>query len=290
VNRRASTRWLLGPIFGINDLGVWDIALALFLGAFGVALTGGLVKTGHPHGGLAASLAVLLMTVPVVYARRQPVAAAGTLAAGGLVNWLAIGHMVRCGPSLPAVFYVAFTLGSRRDWRVIWPAMALLTVNLVSQVLSDPNLATSPPGGTLALVVPMTVAFLFAGHLLRKRNTAVAGLRARAEELRQQREQNARLAVTADRSRIAGDLDPFLHEQVQVIATAASEGRATLEVQPDQAQTAFAAIQKTGRATLAHMRGVVGHLKEEGAPTPSRCWPSLTVCSLKRPKPTPGYR
>jgi signal transduction histidine kinase len=263
MNGRAATRWLTGPIFGLGGVGLGDIVLAVGLSIFGVVLTSGLLNTGHPHGGVAASIAVLLMTVPVLYARRWPVVAAATLAAGAALNWGLIGHLVRCGAALPAVFFVAFAIGSHCARREVALGMTLLAVSVFCQVCSDPNLP-GPEG--ILLFFPLSVAFMVAGRLLRSRNLAVTGLRARTLELRAQREQNARLAVEADRALIAGGLDDFLHERVDQIAAVAAAGQAALGTQPEQALEAFVAIQTTGRETLTHMREVVGSLRAE-APT-----------------------
>jgi hypothetical protein len=82
-------------------------------------------------------------------------------------------------------------------------------------------------------------------------------------ELHEQREQNARLAVAADPARIAGDLDGYLHDQVDGIAAAAQFGRERLGAGPAEAQAAFVAIQATRRETLARMLGVVADLCDQ---------------------------
>ena len=81
------------------------------------------------------------MTVPVLFARRNPLLAATALALGAVVNWLLIGHLVRCGAALPAVFFVAFAIGLRCRRRQAIVGMALLAVNIVCQGYSDPALA-----------------------------------------------------------------------------------------------------------------------------------------------------
>jgi signal transduction histidine kinase len=252
-----------GPLFGRRDVGLGDIAWAVVLSAFAVASVSGLTGSPYRTGGVAASLAVLLMTAPVVFARRQPVLAAATLAAGAALNWGLIGHMVRCGAALPAAFYVAFTVGSRSArWRDAVLGMALLVVNVACQAYSDPQLGS----GVLVYMVPMATGFMIAGRLLHSHSVAVAGLRARTAQLHEQREQNARLAVAADQARISGDLDGFLHARVGQIAAAAVAGKATLASEPGQAQDVFVAIQATGRDTLSHMREVVAGLRDQ-APT-----------------------
>ncbi len=262
MNRPLPVRWLNGPLFGVRDLGLGDIALAGLLSFFGIWLVTG-NNSRHLDGGWTAALAVLVMTVPVVFARREPLLAAGTLAAGAGLNWLVIGHLIRCGATLPAVFFVSFTIGSRCERRQVVFGEALLAVAILCQGASDPQLG----GPSVAVfMVPLALVFMGAGRLLRARNATVDALQVRTAELRVQREQNAKLAVEADRARIGGDLDTFLHDQVGEIATTAAAGRATLESDPDQAQEAFASIQMTGRETLTHMREVVATLRDQ-APT-----------------------
>jgi hypothetical protein len=258
MSQQVSVRWLRSPVPGWPGVAAGDVAFALVLSVFSVVSAAG-VNGSNAHNvnaGWAASLAVLLMVAPVVAARRYPVAVAAVLAAGSALNWVAIGHLVRCGTGLPAVFYVAFVIGARCRWRPAVVGLALLAGNVVCQSYSDPQLGP----GVLVYMVPITFAFAGAGRLLAARNAAVARLRVRTAQLRAQREENARLAVAADQSRIAADLDGALQRGVEQIATAAATGRDVLAAQPEDAQAAFVSIQETGRATLTHMREVVADL------------------------------
>jgi len=258
--------WLTGPVFGLPEIGLAEIVFAALFSAFGVALTSGLITSTRTHQGVGAAIAVLLMTAPVLFARRWSVEAAAALAAGAALNWLVIGHMVRCGAGLPAAFFVAFMLGARTGRRDRVLGMVFLVVNLFCQSSSDPQLAGGPK--VLILFVPVSVGFLIAGALLRARNTVIAGLRARTAELRVQREKNAELAVAADRARIAGELDDFLRDRVDRIAVTAEAGRATLDSEPAETQAAFVTIQNTGRQTLSHMRDVVRGLRDGASTEP----------------------
>jgi signal transduction histidine kinase len=262
---RQLTRWLTGPVFGWHDIGMADIAWALLLSVFGVASVTGLTNPAN-QGGLGAALAVLLMTAPVAWARRQPVATAAVLAAGACLNWALFDDMVRCGVALPALFYVAFVVGWRTvGWRRGALAMALLLLNLVAQAYSDPQLGGP---GVILLMAPVALGLMVGGRLLQRRNAAVAILRTRTAEARELREENARLAVAADQARISADLGGFLQARVAQMAADASTGLAVLAAQPDQAQDAFVAIQGTGRETLSYMRGVVSDLKDQTSTEP----------------------
>jgi signal transduction histidine kinase len=265
-NRRTAARFIAGPIFGVEDLGWGDIAFALILSVLAMAN----VIYGHSGGhrldaGWTGALAVLLMTLPIAFARKRPLVVAAVLVGGALFNWVVIGHYVRCGATLPAIFSMAFVVGSRcRGWgRLI--GEGLIIASIVVQCLSDPQLY---PLSNALYFIPISLAFFGAGYLLYRRNVTVEALRIRTEELQVQRERNAALAVEADRARIAGDLDRYLHEQVQQIAAAAAAGQESLASQPSQAADAFVAIQGTARETLTHMREVVGSLQDEAPADP----------------------
>jgi signal transduction histidine kinase len=259
---RLPRRWLVGPLFGTSDLGVADIALGVALSGYAVYLvTGGNAR--HLDGGWTAALAALMMTAPVIFARRAPLSAAAALAAGAGLNWWLIGHLVRCGAALPAAFYAAFVIGSRCERRRAALGIAAVAASIVCQGASDPQLG-SP--SVAVIMVPLALVFFGLGRLLRSRNATVRELRERTAELHEQRERTAQVAVQADRARIVGDLDTFLQERVGEIAATAASGHAVLDSRPDQAEQAFVAIQDTGRDALTHMRHVVRDLRDS-APT-----------------------
>jgi signal transduction histidine kinase len=262
---RVQTTWLTRPLFGVRDVGAGDVGLALVLSLFAIASVTGLTDSAN-HGGAGAAGAVLLMTAPVAIARRRPLLAAALLAAGAGLNWALYDDMVRCGATLPAVFYVGFVLGSRtRTWLQLGAGFTLLVVALLCQSYSDPQLAGP---GVLVLMVPVTIGFTIAGRLLRARAAAVARLRAQTVELREQRERTARVAIAADQARIAADLESYLYDKVHEMAASASSGSAALAAEPGTAEHAFVTIQSTGRETLAHMREVVADLRDQPATSP----------------------
>ncbi|MDQ2813347.1 MAG: histidine kinase [Actinomycetota bacterium] len=255
---RLPRKWLVDPLSGVDEMGVADVELGVLLSGYAVYLVTG-NGSRHLDGGWTAALAVLMVTGPVIFARRAPLLAAAALAAGAALNWWLIGHLVRCGAALPAVFYVAFVIGSRCERRRAAFAMAALAGGIICQGASDPQLG-SP--SVAVIMVPLALVFFGLGRLLRSRNATVRELRARTAELHEQRERTAQVAVEADRTRIVGDLDMFLRERVGEIAASAAAGHAVLESRPDQAQQAFVTIQDTGRNALTHMRHVVRGLRD----------------------------
>jgi len=251
--------WLWRPVRGVREIGWGDLALAAVLSLYAIALVSGVIRTGHRQGGAVATVAVLAMTLPVVWERRAPAAAAAAVAVGATANALFIGPMVRCGPGLPAVFVIAFFAATRLDGYRLAVAEAFCVAAVITQAFCDPVLGA----GFLVAGLPAVAGSCLAGRLARSRSLAAAALRERNSELREQREQTARLAVAADRARVAADLDVFLHQRITAMAVAAAAGRGLITADPAGARRAFMAVEDNGRATLTQMREVVGTLREE---------------------------
>ena len=271
---RAPLSWTVG------GLAVLDLAAAVLLSGYAVALVSGVIHTGHPHGGAAASAGVLAMTLPVAWRRPAPLAAAAVMAAAALLNGLVFGPMVRCGAFLPAVFLVAYAVGVRYD-RARSAAGLLLCVGAVlAEAFYDPQIE----GQGLVAVLPVLAAFYAAGLLVRARTQTAAALRGTSAELRRQREDTARLAVLADRARVTADLEQSLHARIGGLASTAATGLGALDGarEGDQAaaRQALAAIERDGRAVLGHLREVLSTLQERPSSEPQLSEPQPTLGRL----------
>lgn len=264
VTARVLRTPLTWTVAGMSAL---DVAVAILLCATAVILaSGALVTTSHV--GAAALAGALVMIVPVAWRRPAPLAAAAILAVAALLNGLIFGPMVRCGPVLPAIFLVTFTVGARCDRARAAAGLVLCGGAAIAEGLYDPQIE----GSGLLFVLPLLVAFFAAGRLVRARTRTADELRARSAELRQQREQTARLAVLADRARVSADLESTLHARLDGIAVAAAAGRAALDADPAAARQALATVERDARAVLGYLREILGALHE---PTPSEPQPTL---------------
>src|SRR5580704_17690136 len=263
VRVMISARVLRAPLnWTVAGLGVLDVAVAVILSGYAVALVSGVLHTSHPHGGAAASVGVLFMTLPVAWRRPAPLAAAAVIAAAALLNGLVFGVMVRCGACLPAIFLVAYAVGVRRDRGPAAAGLLLCAAAVVAEGLYDPQIE----GGGLIFVLPVLAAFFASGRLVRARTQTAAALRKSSAELRRQREETARLAVLADRARVTADLEQSLHAQIGGLASTAATGLGALagDLAGDQAaaRQALASIERDGRAVLGHLREVLSTLQE----------------------------
>ncbi len=254
-----TARDLRAPLsWTVAGLGVLDLAAAVILSGYAVALTSGVIPTGHPHGGLGASIGVLAMTLPLAWRRPQPLAVAGVMAAAALLNGLVFGPMVRCGAFLPAIFLVAFTVGVRADRSRSAAGLLVCAGAVVAEALYDPQIDARG----LVAVLPVLAAFFAAGRLVRARMQTAAALRGTSAELRRQREETARLAVVADRARLTADLEQSLHARIGALASTAATGLGALDADQAAARQALASIERDGRAVLGHLREVLSTLQE----------------------------
>jgi signal transduction histidine kinase len=260
----AVKRWFGSSLLGVRDVNRADALIGLVLSVFAVLLTSGAKHTGYPTGGFWASVAVLTMTVPVVWRRRAPLGAMATLAAGALFNGIVIGTMVRCGATLPALALVMFSVGLRCELRWALFGAVLGVVAVVAQAHSDPKLTAtfSVPGSVLLL------ALWGVGRLVRSREQMVARLRERTQQLGDQRERTAQLAVATERARVAAGVDGLLQERIGALAGNAARGREAVDEQPELAREELSTIEHEGRRTLEDMREIVGSLREDAPVAP----------------------
>jgi hypothetical protein len=261
-----------------GDVTVPDIMVAVLLSAIPVAIAVGALHVGQQRPGAAACLAVIGLTLPVLWRRPLPLTAAAVLAVAAVVNGLAFGHLVRCGVALPAVYIVAFGIAARVSWPRAAAGLVLCAADVVVEGYYDPQVGW--PG--LAFVLPLLLAFIVLGYLLRARNRTAEALRAKSTLLRQQREQTARLAVLADRAQLSADIEGSLHSQLGVIADTATAGLGSAAVADTEAATrALAAIEHDGRAALGQLREVVGALREPATDPTAPAQPQPTLARFR---------
>jgi signal transduction histidine kinase len=253
-----------------------EAALAVLLSAVPVAVAAGLIRVGDQRPGVAASLAVVALTLPAAWARRLPMTAAAVIGVATVANGLLFGHLVRCGVALPAMFIVAFGVGVRLGWPRAAAGLALCVADVVVEGYYDPQIGWTG----LVTVVPALLAFFGLGRLLRARNATAQALRAKSAQLRRQREETALLAVQADRATVSTAIDDTLRERLGGIAGTAAAALRPEAGDPDAAVRALAAIERDGRAALGELREVVGALRQPAHGTQAPAGPQPTLAGL----------
>ncbi|MFJ8636121.1 sensor histidine kinase [Streptomyces sp. NPDC093568] len=118
--------------------------------------------------------------------------------------------------------------------------------------------------GNVALVIFMTVPFALAwvlGDSIRTRRAYYEQLEERATRLEKEREAQSKVAVAAERARIARELHDVVAHNVSVMVVQADGAAYVLDSAPDQAKKALETISSTGRQALAEMRRLLGVLR-----------------------------
>ena len=248
----------------VGGLGVLDIAVAVALSVFFMAVAYGLVPRNGPPFPVPAAVGIFVIVAPIVWRRRWPLVAAAALAAACVLNVLIFGAQVRCGATLPAVFLIGYAVAARCDRRPAAIGLLLCLVALVVEGLFDPVIGWQGASE----VAPILIALFVVGRLVRARSETAEALLRTSAELSQRREETAKLAVLADRAQITADLEQTLHTQIGGIATAAASGLDVLDADHGAARQVMAAIEHDGRSVLGHMREMLGTLRERAPSDP----------------------
>ena len=110
----------------------------------------------------------------------------------------------------------------------------------------------------------MTVPFVLAwvlGDSMRTRKAYLAQLEERAARLEREREAQAKVAVAAERARIARELHDVVAHNVSVMVVQADGAAYVMDSSPTRRRTALETISMTGRQALAEMRRLLGVLR-----------------------------
>ncbi|MFD3662041.1 sensor histidine kinase [Streptomyces sp. NPDC058659] len=113
---------------------------------------------------------------------------------------------------------------------------------------------------TVIMTVPFALAWVL-GDSLRTRRAYFAQLEERASRLEREREAQAKVAVAAERARIARELHDVVAHNVSVMVVQADGAAYVMDSSPETAKQALETISTTGRQALAEMRRLLGILR-----------------------------
>ena len=177
-------------------------------------------------GGISAPLAVAsgasgsdwfwpspCSTPPLVYRRRAPVVVFWTVVAAVLASaWAGAA-----GPSLVIVPMVAwYSIARYRHRRYLWPTAVPMVLFVAAWIYAGGHWCG--PGGPVRHCV---VAAVLLGTNVQTRRAYLAELEDRARRLERERDQQARLAVAAERARIAREMHDIVAHNLAVIVALA---------------------------------------------------------------------
>ncbi|MGC5365180.1 sensor histidine kinase [Streptomyces sp. DT24] len=254
----------------------WAVVL---LGASGVSLV------AEPAGSVTQNV----FSVPVVIGLCLVVALRRRAPERMLVLTAAIGvaQLVLGVPSGVADFamlvivYTVAAVGAR------WASRFALVASLSAATLAGlrwPDDTTENWLQTTFVTVMLTVPFVLAwvlGDSVRTRRAYFAQLEERAARLEREREAQSKVAVAAERARIARELHDVVAHNVSVMVVQADGAAYVMDTAPDQARQALETISGTGRQALAEMRRLLGVLRTGDAPESGEYVPQPDVGQIE---------
>ncbi|WP_393079907.1 sensor histidine kinase [Streptomyces sp. LN704] len=237
--------------------GFWAVVL---LGISAVSLTNVNGAANH-HGSLAASLPIaLVLSLVVALRRRMPEKMLVLAAAMGLAQLVLDVEVVPADFAMLVIIYTVAADGAR------WASRFALIGGLCAATLSQirwPQLDSGSLGNILIAAfqtVPFALAWVL-GDSVRTRRAYLAQLEERAARLEKEREAQAKVAVAAERARIARELHDVVAHNVSVMVVQADGAAYVMDTAPEQARKALETISGTGRQALAEMRRLLGVLR-----------------------------
>ena len=265
----AAKRWLPDVSASVPRLRA-NVRDALLVAVLALAVEVQIVVT-RPEGSLALNLVSgIALTVPLLWRRRAPLAMLAAFGASAIANEALGGALFTstdagqrsANPPLfgalataIAVFYSIGDHAEDRRARIgLLAGIACLWIMAIAAEQS--TLETFVWSAGLLAATPW-----FAGRVARGRRFRIAALE-------REREQQARIAVSDERARIARELHDIVAHSVSVIAVQAQGARSVLDRDPEQALEALEAIERTARSALGDMRHSLAALREGRGDTP----------------------
>jgi signal transduction histidine kinase len=234
---RAPLRLRLNPWHWL----LLDGSIAMLFGLF----TFGILGAREANEALAVT-ATALATAMLPLARRRPVtAASGALA----VFWLSPISPRYGWLALVPLAYALYRVAERHRCAVAASVLGCgLTATVAGTLPSFEHLGGVVPFG-LVLVVAWTTGFAVRQHRLH------------GEAILHQEAQRGEERAIQERTRIARELHDVLAHGMSVITVQAAYARLVVRTEPEQAADALAAIETTGRQSLAELRRLLSMLR-----------------------------
>ncbi|MEU9794186.1 sensor histidine kinase [Streptomyces sparsogenes] len=220
----------------------------------------------HSMPRIVAVPVVLALCAAVALRRRAPEKVLLLVTGCGLAQ---VALDVPVNPADFAMLVVAYTVAAQGDRRASRFALAAALAAPVIATIRWPGPEQRTSVGWAISLVFTTIPFILAwvlGDSVRTRRAYYAQLEERAARLEKEREAQAKVAVAAERARIARELHDVVAHNVSVMVVQADGAAYVMDAAPEQARQALETISGTGRQALAEMRRLLGVLRS-GAPS-----------------------
>lgn len=238
-----------------------DVLLVLVFAGLAV----GRISADHRSVPVSVWVAGIGGFAPLGFRRLAPVAVFAAVAAVSVAALIA--DIDQAGPMLVVAQLAAlYTVAANRPRSTalacagvleLWALLALF--RWVSHDLFLPS---------ISLMTGTAVAALMTGINSQTRRDYLAALEERAARLEYERDQQARLAVAQERTRISREVHDIVSHSLSVMIALADGAAAVNAAAPQRATEAMRQTARTGRDAMGEMRRLVGTLRAEAPEAP----------------------
>ncbi|MWJ20360.1 two-component sensor histidine kinase [Clavibacter michiganensis subsp. michiganensis] len=211
-------------------------------------------------GGVALAALSVLTGVALMLRRSRPVTVLAVSGAAAAAGALVSGAFD--GGAVPLALYALAVYGSARHAWIGFGGVAVLIAVVAPSTAGEGPMALSIATLLLInLILPLIATLI--GINVGGRKRYVEALRDLAVQLARERDQQARLATAAERTRIAREIHDIVAHGITVMVTLADGAAASAVARPELARDAMREVAETGRTSLSEMRRMLGVLAEE---------------------------
>jgi signal transduction histidine kinase len=204
-------------------------------------------------------LAHQTIILPLLARRRYPFQVLAVICVLGVIFAIFGGRV----DALLSVMVAVYSVAVSRDRNGAMLAFAAAEVFVVASSLTDNSIGEII--ASLFFQTGLVLAALFLGTTLQARRLYLQSLEERAIRLEQERDQQAELAASRERTRIAREMHDIVAHSLSVMITMADGAVATVQRDPEVAGAAMEQVASTGRQALGEMRNLLGVLRSDEA-------------------------
>jgi signal transduction histidine kinase len=239
--------------------------LAIALGAAALSVVG--LRSQHRLDLRTAVFCVALLA-PLLLHRRSPRACFAIVALIAFLQWLFSAPQLADVAVLISLYWVAL------ESEVAEVAAAAVIV-AAGAIMAAVRWSPSEPLKVWVGLTGLGTAAGVLGITVRQRRVLLISLRERAARLEVERDQEGRLAATAERARIAREMHDIVAHNLSVIVALADGATYAMDSSPERAAEATQRVAATGRQALLEMRRLLGVLREDPVAQPLTPQPRL---------------
>ncbi|GAB2596592.1 sensor histidine kinase [Kribbella endophytica] len=223
-----------------------------------------------------AGVVSLALLVPMIWRRSYPELVFFGVSAIAVLQWLAGIELQPGNVGLLVALYTISVYGEVRFSRIALGIGGLGVLMATARYWANSDWRQQI---TMMVALGALVFGVWAfGERRRTRGLYVAQLEERAVQAERDRDREATLAVTNERTRIAREIHDVVAHGLSIMIVQADGGLYAADASPEQAKKALATIGDTGRASLTEMRKMLGLLKQD----------EQNELDPNQPRPQPG--